>query len=294
MSNLRIWFAAFAVSMALALAGSQSAWAEDMVVRFEGTSTGNAKGHAVAILLASQPGKSGGTAKIFVPNQDLKAMKPTPRTELDGVIKKLTVGQIIKISVDDTKEYGLALTSIMPYDAKPGEDTPNGYVFSKSFPGKKDGTLGAIILTKFGVEYSFGVAMRKDEKGAQVQDPDVIAAINGLKEDSGVWVQLAGKNIVAIEPYTAPLTGKVGKLLEADVDGHKVKSAEIETDGGKTVTIYVPGKEVGKSFVPDSLVLAQLNKVKAGSSVEFRVHEDGDKMWLREITAVKAAKPAAK
>ena len=301
MSMRRLWFAALTISIWWAIFSSRSVvavpaapGADDVIARYVGTTPGTASGHKV-LMLGVTVVSNGKNARIPIPNEDPKKIgDAVPKADLDTAIKKLTVGQVVKISIDPAnKDYGPCLSTIEPYDTKPGEDTPNGYVFSKTFPGPND-TIKAVVLTKFGVEYSFTIGTVKDEKGAQVQDPDLVAAVGKLSPDAGVWVQTVGKKIVAIEPYAEPQTGKVTKLIDADVNGHKVKSAEIDGDDGKPVTVYVPGKEVGKAFVPDNLVLAQLAKVKVGSQVEFRAHEDGDKLWLREISAVKAGakKPA--
>jgi hypothetical protein len=152
-----------------------------------------------------------------------------------------------------------------------------------------------VVLTKYGVERTLTVAMHKGEKG-QEADPDLVAAIGKLQEGAPVWIQAQGKTLNIIEPYVEPQSGKISKFGDTEVDGHKVKSADIETDGGKTVTVLVPGKAAGKAFVPDATVMAEYGKVKAGNEVEFRVHEDGDKLWLREISAVKtpAKKPMEK
>jgi hypothetical protein len=289
MSMRRISLAALAVSVLTLIAACGSARAEDVIARFMGTAPGVANTHPVTMVGVTLM-STGKNITIPIPNEpnNKKGSALAPQKNLDEAIKKLTVGQIVKVSVDATKDYGQALTAIAPYNPKPGEDTPNGYVFSKTVDkivGKN--TLTTVVLTKFGVEHSFTIAMRRDDKGESEQDPDVVEVFSKLTADSPVWVQTVGKSVVAIEPYTEPKTGKLGKSSDVDVDGHKVRSAEIATDDGRTVTVMVPGKESGKTFVSDTLVMGQLAKVKPGSQVTFRVREDGDKMWLREILAVK-------
>ncbi|HET6250026.1 MAG TPA: hypothetical protein VFE47_20210 [Tepidisphaeraceae bacterium] len=297
MTSRRIFLAALALSLAsISSAFAADAVPMDIIARFDGVSQGSVSGKPVTLIGVTVL-SNGKTARVPLPNMEVKkGEKPMPKKELDDAVRKLAVGQIIRFSVEPNKELGTVLASVDVYDLKPGEDTPKGYVFSQTF----DKTVGkttttTVVLTKFGVEHTFTVAMRRGENG-QEQDPDVVAAITKLTPGTGVWVQTQGKSVItAIEPYTEPKTGKMGKISETEVDGHKVKSAEIDQDG-KTITVMVPGREVGKAFVQDPIVAGQLGRVRPGAEVQFRVHEDGDKMWLREIETVKPGpkKPAEK
>ena len=185
-----------------------------------------------------------------------------------------------------SKELGPTLTSITPYDAKPGEASVNGYVFQKTFEkpsGKSQNT--SVSLTKFGKEYRFSVPMKKGEKGELAEDPDILAAIGKLQEGNSVWVKTAGSKLVIIEPYNDPLLGKLDKLSTTEVNGVKIPSADIQTDDGKTITVLVPGTRRGKMFVVDSAVSAELHKIKPSSAVQFWSHDDGENhVWLREIS----------
>jgi hypothetical protein len=291
----RISLFALAAS-AFMLVAATGALAEDVMARFEGTEQGNRGGQQVTIVVATALA-NGQRIKLAVPNETPRGAKapatPAPKKEIMTAVGKLKAGDICKLDVGKEGTLGFVVTSIEPYDAKPGEDTPNGYVFSKTYdkPGKVASTL--VVLTKLGVEHQFTIAMKKDEKGVMAQDPDVVAAIGKLQPGNTVWIQQQGKSVLTvIEPYVEPQNGKLGKVGETEIDGHKVPSAEVETDGGKTVTLLVPVNQVGKLFVPDRTIKAELGKVRMGSQVQFRVHEDGDKLWLREITPA-PAKPAA-
>lgn len=294
MITRRNTFFAMAASVFMLVLASSQAMADDAMARFDGTSQGN----GVMMVSLTIIGPGGSRIRLAVPNEKMTkgaTGTPQPKKDLAAVIKKLNPGDVVKISAEKG-ELGPTLISIDPYDAKPGEDTPNGYVFSKTFdnPGKNP-TL-TVVLTKFGVEFKFFVATKKDEKGVPVQDPDVLAAIDKLQSGNSVWIQYiqqSGKLILqSIEPYVDPKLGKLGKQADTEVDGHRVPSAEVETDGGKIVTLYVPVKEVGKAFLPDKTVLAQLKKLKMGTQVAYRVHEEGDKLWLREILPAPASAAA--
>jgi hypothetical protein len=298
MNVRRIGLASLLATICVLLSAAAPAWAEDVIAQFEGSGPGNAGGHMVTMVgLKILVNKK--TMAFAIPNDEPKKGETAkPKKELDDAVKKLTKGQYVKAGVA-TSSLGPTLVSIEAYDAKPGEDTENGYVFSKTFE-KAGGKT--VIFTKFGQEYSFVVPTRKGEKGVMELDPDIAAAVDKLTEGSSYWVQKVGNKLSAVEPYTDPQVGKLIKIKDTEVDGHKVPSADVETDGGKTVTLLVPVKAVGKSFVTDTVVNSELHRVHLNTMVEFRTHEDGGNTWLREImTAPKttekkpadAAKPEA-
>lgn len=290
--QFRLWLGA--VALGVAVIGS-FAGAEDIVVRYRGTSKGTAHGHPVTMLdIASLDGAS---TAVAIPNDEGKT--PQPRKELMTVVGKLQPNAIVKVGIEPSS-LGPTLTSIEPYDAKPGEDTPHGYVFEKTYekPGKTPVTT--IFLTKFGKEYPFTVSTRRNPDTKQMeQDPEVMDAVAKLQEGNSVWISALGSKLVAIMPYTEPSIGKIVKIGDTEIDGHKVPSADIETDNNKTVTVVVPVKPVGKNVVPDATVNGQLHKFRPQAEVAYRVREDAktkDLLWLMEISAApkNSEKPASK
>lgn len=279
-TRFRSWLPICGMCVAL-MAFCQCGRADDVVARYVGTSQGSSGGHSVAVLRAKT--MAGSNVSLVIPNDDPKKPTPTPSKEIMDTLKGLKPGQLLKISVDKDPKQGIILRSVDEYKPQPGEDTPNGYVFSKSIEkpaGKSSTTM--VVLTKFGQEFTFAVPAKRGEGGVMESDPDVMASLSKLQTEAPVWAQHRGNQLLAIEPYTEPQTGKLVKLSVTEVDGRKVKSTEVDQDG-KSVTLLVPGKAVGKRWVPDSTVTSQLARVHAGSMVAFRTHEDGDKTWLREI-----------
>lgn len=289
------------LALPLIPARAEPAQGEDVIAKYEGTGTTSIRGYPAMTVKLELVG-SGKRASLTIPNDEDKGAKgqkpaaPMPRKELADAVKKLTVGEIVKAGVAMSKDLGPTLTSIDAYEAKPGEATPNGYVFEKTFEkptGKLTNT--SVRLSKFGAEYTFSVPTKKGEKpGEIVEDPDIMAALGKLTEGSSVWVKAAGSKLVIIEPYNDPQNGKLGKVGTTEVEGSKVPSAEIEVEGGKTITVLVPGVQKGKMFVVDISVAGELRKLKAGAAVQFWSHEDGDKIWLRDIGPAPkvAAEPA--
>ncbi|HZL35012.1 MAG TPA: hypothetical protein VFC78_06865 [Tepidisphaeraceae bacterium] len=286
----KTWIAAVVVGSAFAFSPARGL-AEDVVARYAGTAQGNSHGHAVMMLRVTTMG--GSVVSVPIPNGDAKKATPTPSKDVMDMLKAMKRGTLVKISVEKDEKLGMQLQSVDEYKPQPGEDTPNGYVFSKTIDkpaGKTTNTI--VVLTKFGQPFPFTVPLKKGDGGVMAPDPELMDTITKLQADSPVWAQHKGNQLLAIEPYTEPQLGKVTKMGETEVDGHKVRSAEVDQDG-KVTTLLVPGKALGKRWVPDSLVLAQLAHVRAGAMVAFRTREDGDKVWLREIGPAPKVAPSA-
>jgi hypothetical protein len=100
--------------------------------------------------------------------------------------------------------------------------------------------------------------------------------------------------VQSIDPYKPAQEAKMGKMTEAEV-AEGVKGPAVELDeGGKPVTLLIPGKMAGQKWVPD-LKLAGLAKgFKPGTAVVVKSREAGGKMYLKEIKAAPKAPVAAK
>jgi len=281
----------FAVLIVLLLAigaQAQEKQADEGVLRFRGTTSGLVNGRRHMIMAAEIPG--GRAVQVAVPNQDENRPVLNPRKELADTLSSLKPGDLVKVTLEPGRVMPL-LQSVEAYDLKPGEDTPNGYVFKSSYDqGTGRNKFPVVELTKFGRSIILAIATRKNDKGETEPDPEIVAQVNLMKEGDPVWAQMNGKYLTAIDLYKDPTQGKLLKLGETEVDGHKIKSADVDQDG-KTVTLLVPGKAAGKNWVPDSNVLRELQRLRPNTMVEYRAKEDGDKLWLREITA--APKPPA-
>ncbi|MDB5175012.1 MAG: hypothetical protein JWN51_3785, partial [Phycisphaerales bacterium] len=189
MSTRRIWLAA--VVAGLCMLSPALGKEEEIVAKFGGMSKGMAGGHqAYTVTALALNGKQ---VALVVPNTDDK--KPVPKEEIYGVAKGLKAGDWIKVSFESMPPV-LMIKSLEMYTLKPGEDTPNGYVFRNATDkevGKNKSTF--VNVTKFGQEITFPVATRKSEKGATEPEPELQAAANGFKEGDSVWVQLQGKTL---------------------------------------------------------------------------------------------------
>ena len=271
------------------------AWAQEKqtdegVLRFLSMNSGVTNGRRHMIVRAEIPG--GGAVQVAVPNQDENRPALDPRKELMDTLKSLKAGDLIKVKLEPAGQMRFIQT-VEPYEMKPGEDTPNGYVFESSYDQTNGRNKFPVVeLSKFGRRIVLTIATKKNEKGETEPDPDIVAAVNLLQPGDSVWAQSNGKALTAIDHYKDPTQGKLLKLGETEVDGHKIKSADVDQDG-KTVTLLVPGKTTGKNWVPDATVLRELQRIRPNTVVAYRVREDGDHLWLREIMPAPKPPPAA-
>ncbi len=274
--------------LAALLFASASVWAQEnpqedvIVARFRGAGPGRVSGRPH--LLISIEAAGGRSLQLPIPNNNEGRPEFDPDRKMADVVQDLKPGDLIEVSVDHPRPSHPALIRrIKPYELKPGEDQPNGYIFQ----GSEEKTVGrskrtVVTLGKLGQTIAAEVPDKKGAGGALEFDPDILAAVNQLKEGSSVWVEMTGRSLTLIEPYVDPVVGKFTKYTDTEVDGRKLRSLEIDQDG-KTVTLLVPGRSNGKTWVSDSNVTRQLTRVRPGMTVQFRSKEDGDKNWLRSI-----------
>jgi hypothetical protein len=272
-----------ALVLACSFARAQENQREDVVVaRFRGASRGMISGKP-HLLISIEP--AGGRAvQVPIPNNNEDRSEYDPNQKLVETVQDLKPGDLIEVSVDRQRPpHPTVVRRIRPYELKPGEDQPNGYIFKGSEEktiGKSKKTL--VTLGKLGQTIVAEVPDKKGTGGTIEPDPDMIAAMNQLKEGDSVWVEMNGKMLALIEAYVEPITGKFTKYTESEVEGHKLRALEIDQDG-KTLTLLVPGRANGKAWITDSNVTRQLSRVRPGTMVQYRAKEDGEKNWLRSI-----------
>jgi len=97
--------------------------------------------------------------------------------------------------------------------------------------------------------------------------------------------------ITSLDEYQAPRPATLTKITEADLDGAKVPAVEL-SENGTAVTLMLPGKLVGKRWVPDAALLSATKRLKPGAAVVFKTRDADQKTYLRAIGP--APKEAAK
>jgi len=243
---------------------------EPQVYRYKENKKVRVQGEEHVVLLVEAP-RGGHPGRLVVPNEDGK-----PKKDLMSAVDGLSAGSLIQATTQNEKGAPM-LQTVASYSTKPGEDTPNGYVFIESKPAKEGSKDQAVVLSKLGEKTT--VAVPGDA------DASVTDVVQKLKKQDPVWVDLSpGRQptLLAILPYEEPKTGKLLKVAPADVEGHKGFEAQID-DNGKITHALIPGKMHNKVWVTDQRVLSSARRLRAGSEIRYRVQEVSGTTWLREI-----------
>lgn len=251
--------------------------------------------HGPRVLLSGVAVVNGRTVQL--PLQVANDAKPQdgPKKELQSSVEGLKRGDYIEVTLETDKNGTISVTKIEPYTLKPGEDSPNGFVFHETYD-KTEGskTNHMVKLSKFGQEVLAIIPTHKDDTGALVPDADVTAAAGKLKDGDVAWAQLAPGRmplVTGLGPWSDPQTGKLVKVETQEEDGQKHDVVQIDKDG-TPVTLLVPGSLEGKKWVSDYKVLSAVKRLRPGSQVQYMAFENsGGKLVLHEI---EAAKPQAK
>jgi hypothetical protein len=132
-----------------------------------------------------------------------------------------------------------------------------------------------------------------------VTDPELLAAVGKFKKGDIVEAEVQtrpGKPPVvqSIDPYKPAQEATMGKMTEAEIR-EGVKGPAVEVDqGGKTVTLLIPGKLAGQKWVPDQKVAGMTRGLKPGAAVMVKSREADGKTYLKEIKPAPKAPVAGK
>ena len=211
--------------------------------------------------------------------------------DVESLVNHLKEGDVVNMNLEQIEsQWNIIKAKIVPM--KEGEDTPHGYVFKESY--NEQGTGAALVrLTKYDISYEMVIPYVKDEKGQPQPDPDMVAAVTALKADQPVYVLStpAGQKtlLTTIFPYKPLQTGKITKVSDQPMESGKTQAVDIETSDGKSVTALVPGKQMGKRFVPDPILKNTVHGMKPGTEVSFLTQDNNGKSFLVEITKLPPA-----
>jgi hypothetical protein len=267
-----------------------------VVIKFLGSQKVRVQGKEV-LVVSGVTAMGGKQVTLPIPNKEKD--KYTPNERMEEVAKQLKPGDYA-VTETKTEEYNKVwLSKFEPYKATAGEEQQNNFIFQDTYPQKDgDKEVQVVALYKFGNYVDTVLPTRKDESSKQmVTDPDMLATVGKFKKGDIVEAEIRpGKPPVvqSIDPYKPAEEAKMGKMTEADV-AEGVKGPAVELDqGGKPVTLLIPGKMAGQKWVPD-LKLAGLAKgFKPGAAILVKSREAGGKMYLKEIKAAPKAPVAAK
>src|SRR5665213_435621 len=257
---------------------SAAAFGDEQILRFRSSVKARVAGQDHMVMVADAP-RGGHPARLVVANKIDGAYSPV--SEQADVIKNFQPGQLIQVASESAKGV-VSLTSVAAYLPKAGEESPGGYVFLES---KADDAHPTITVSKLGEKTTFSLPNESDAKDGVKVDSLIAAVLDRLKEGDPVWISATTSKspaVVAILPWADPQQGKMLKIEPAEVNGKRGFAVLIDT-GSKTMTALLPGRMHKTTWVSDQKLLAAARRFRGGATVLFRVQEDGDKTWLRDI-----------
>ena len=271
--------------------------APPVVIKYLGSQKTRQMGKEV-LMVSGVTAIGGRQVTLAIRNKDKDKYSPDER--MDEAVKGAKPGDYL-LTETKMEDYKLWLTRLEPYKAKEGEEQPNNFIFDDTYPTKdKSGEkeVQTVALKKFGNHIEAVLAMKRDEASKQmVTDPDLLATVGKFKKGDIVEAEIrTGKPpvIQTIDPYKPAQEAKMVKMAEGDV-AEGVKGPAVELDqGGKPVTVLIPGRLVGQKWAPDMKMAGLAKNIKPGTSVMFRTRESDGKNFLKDIQPAAKAPSAAK
>jgi hypothetical protein len=185
------------------------------------------------------------------------------------------------------------IAKIGHYDAKPGEDEPNTYLFQEA---NTDSAHPTVTLSRFGQVGILAVATKRDDSGKMVPDPEVLDAAKNFKKGDVIIAKLKPGRLpvlAGLEAYTTPLKGQFVKLTNVTINGQPHPAIEITTDAGADATIPLAGtaNQAGKWTV-DPAQYRDVRRLHAKTDIEYRTTGTSDQPVLKDIAPAAKQKPA--
>jgi len=264
---------------------------QDKVLQFTSATRRQIKGRDHVVVLANLP--HGRVTRLVVANSD-PAGPFAPVADQAQLISTLKPGDLIQASWDTAGAVN-TISAIARYTPKPGELTPNGYIFVKSQSKDQSSNL-TVVLNKLGDITNANVPAEKAADGDVHRDPLIDATLAALHEGDPVWVDLSPGSppmLLAILSYTDPSAGTLAKIDTTEMEGNQAPTVEIDASN-VGVSAVIPGKLVNGKWIPNTRLLAAVHRCKVGSTVYYRVQQDATTTWLRDIQPQpQAAQPVA-
>jgi hypothetical protein len=253
---------------------------QDKVLQFTSAIKKQIKGQDHLVVIANL--QHGRVTRLVVANSD-PAGPFAPAADVAQLISSLKSGDLIQASWDTAGSVN-TLSAITRYTPKPGELTPNGYIFVKAQSKDQSSNL-TVVLNKLGDITNATAPAGKDANGDAHRDPLIDATVATLHEGDPVWVDLSSNSsptLLAILPYADPTAGKLVKIDTTEVNGNRVATVEIDANG-VGVPAVIPGTLVNGKWIPNIRIASAAHRCKPGSGIFYRVQEDGTTTWLRDI-----------
>ncbi|MDB5297774.1 MAG: hypothetical protein JWO31_3757 [Phycisphaerales bacterium] len=272
---------------------------DPIVIKFQGTQKGKYQTQDVMIVTGVEvlSGKVRTFAVENVPPQEKgKIPKYDPMPRVKQGVDEVKPGDYLKVEPKAGRDMQVTwIDKAEPYKFTEHEDEPGVFMLSDSYKDSEAKDAYVIKLTKFGA-YLDGHAPMVREGKETVPDPTIVGVVEKVKKKELVeatFTQSGGQTIfTSIDAYQTPKPGTFAKAAEVDVGGVKVPGVEIEA-GGKTESLPLAGKLVGKKWVADSEVSAAAKRLKPGSAVTFKTRELDGQTYVRQIVVAPKEKETA-
>jgi hypothetical protein len=252
---------------------------QDKVLQFTSAGKKQIKGQDHLVVLANRP--HGRVTRLVVANDPAGPFAPV--ADQAQLISSLKPGDLIQASWDTVGTVN-TISAIARYTPKPGELTPNGYIFVKAQSKDQSSNL-TVVLNKLGDVTNSIAPVEKDANGDTHRDPLIDTTVAALHEGDPVWVDLStgsAPTLLAILPYADPTAGKLVKIDTTEVNGNRAPTVEIDANG-VGVPAVIPGKLVNGKWIPNIRIASAAHRCKSGAAIFYRVQQDGTTIWLRDI-----------
>jgi hypothetical protein len=270
--------------------------APPVVIKYLGSQKTRHQGKEV-LMVSGVTAIGGKQVTLPIPNSDKDKYSPNER--MDETVKQIKPGDYV-LTETKTEDYNKVwLTKFEAYKVKEGEEQPNNFIFQDSYPQKQgDKEVQVVALYKFGIYIDTVLPARRDDSSKQmVTDPNMLATVGKFKKGDIVEAEIRTGNppvVQSIDPYKPAQEAKMVKMTEADVT-EGVKGPAVEVDqGGKMMTLLIPGKMAGQKWMPDTKVAGTAKGFKPGAAVMVKTREADGKTFLKEIKAAPKAPVAGK
>jgi hypothetical protein len=209
---------------------------------------------------------SNGQKLILVCSDDTKPSDPP--AWLTTLLKTSKKGDVFKVhyaAVKNAKKM-FVMQNMEAYEAKPGENEPNVFIFGKVGAGDEKSGNTPLAVTKFGLPFEFLIPGARGSDNKMVPNEEMMSIVSALKADDPVEILPGrpvkfGKGTVAtvrsIKKFDLPKWAKFVKLTKQTVDGKELNAVEVDAYGNSSTLVMKDSALMGtlRPLKPDALII---------------------------------------
>ncbi len=232
---------------------------------------------------------------FVIPSSAEKDKPYTPDESVVEIVKELKRGDVIAITTKKFEKVD-AVSTISRYEAKPGEEERDGYLFLRGANEEVGGkTAYVVTLSKYGEETKAMVRPVRNKEGEMAPDEETMALVGRLQKDDPVLVKFAGRGevpmIAGIERYFPPIEGEFVKLeySKDEETGNESATVEVLVEGVSKTWPLETDERGGKTVV-ESKPLSAAKRLKEGDPVIVALREQAAEQVVTDIDRGKRKK----